>query len=286
MIYEIEQKNDFSTGASLTVKIPEHELDRKALYTIVADRPDFILPFRYRSVDGLIEFVYHVGSLSPFEHLPDSHTPKDCSELWFGILDPLLECGDWFMKPYSFILSTQHLYYDTRKKTVCYIYIPSTRECSDYIDLKDMAAAIASNISVDDAGMENKILRMIMKDFSPKEFLHMLKPYLTKNPPPAATIPSPRPQNAPELPESVCSQANLPYPEPTITETQESEVHTPGDIVINIPIDGESAKHRMVSQKDKDVLSGKKEKSPNESKRKESFFSRLKSAAQEEVVIG
>lgn len=54
MIYPIEQKNDLS-GAMLVIRFPEEELDRKALSTIQADPPAFLVPFRYRSVDGMAE---------------------------------------------------------------------------------------------------------------------------------------------------------------------------------------------------------------------------------------
>lgn len=46
MIYPIEQKNDLS-GAMLVIRFPEEELDRKALSTIQADPPAFLVPFRY-----------------------------------------------------------------------------------------------------------------------------------------------------------------------------------------------------------------------------------------------
>ena len=45
MIYPIEQKNDLS-GAMLVIRFPEEELDRKALSTIQADPPAFLVPFR------------------------------------------------------------------------------------------------------------------------------------------------------------------------------------------------------------------------------------------------
>jgi len=64
MIYEIESKNDFLTGASLVVRIPEKELDKKALYTIQADKPGFILPFLHRRIDGQVELEYQIGQHS------------------------------------------------------------------------------------------------------------------------------------------------------------------------------------------------------------------------------
>ena len=59
MIYEIQSRNDLS-GATLIVRFPESELDRKALYTIQEDRPQFLVPFQYRSVDGQAECSYQL----------------------------------------------------------------------------------------------------------------------------------------------------------------------------------------------------------------------------------
>ena len=54
MTYQIENKNDL-TGAMLVVRFPQEDLDEKALYTIEADQPPFLVPFRYRAVDGMAE---------------------------------------------------------------------------------------------------------------------------------------------------------------------------------------------------------------------------------------
>ena len=70
MKYNIESKQD-GFGLSLTVQFPEADLDKKALYTIQADQPDFLVPFRYRSVNGQVECAYQLGSRSLLKfHFP------------------------------------------------------------------------------------------------------------------------------------------------------------------------------------------------------------------------
>ena len=178
MKYEIKCKSDSLTGAALVVKVPENELDKKALYTIQADKPEFILPFRSRSVDGSIEFVYQVGLNNKLQYLTGRRRPKEYAELWTSLLSPLLVCGDWFMKPYSFALSAEFLYYDKNKKTASYVYVPTVGDSSDYGDLREMAAEVSKIISVADPNLENMVLRAVMKDFDPQEFLHMLRTYI------------------------------------------------------------------------------------------------------------
>ena len=63
MRYEIENRNDLS-GAQLVIRFPEEDLDQKALYTIQAEPPGFLVPFRYRSIDGQAECTYQLGGRS------------------------------------------------------------------------------------------------------------------------------------------------------------------------------------------------------------------------------
>ena len=277
MIYEILNKSDFSAGASLSVKIPEHEVDRKALYTIVEDRPDFILPFRYKSIDGQVELVYQIGALSKLQYLSGCYLPKEYAELWFGLLSPFLDCGDWFMKPNSFVLNEQNIYCDDNKKTVKYVYIPSIRECSDHEAIREMAAEFTYRFSVADPKLENKVLRMIMKDFNINEFLQMLKPYLSETAPLAAAIPISVPMKAAEAVHNENCPEDIPIPPERVTEqTPEKAAGAPGDIIIEIP----DSKKTVKREKEK------KEKKQRKARKTGGFFSRLKSVAREEVVIG
>ena len=197
MNYEIQSKNEFSTGALLVVNIPEDELDHSALYTIQTNTPAFIIPFHHRAIEGQIEFTYHIGTHSKLQQLSGSLSPKEYAEMWLGTLNPLLDCGDWFMNPYSFVLDAEHLYYNENIKTVNYIYIPSIRESSDYNALREMAVELTKLFTANDPVMENKVLRSIMRDFNPKELLTLLKPYAsTSLPHPMSTL---RPLPTPPL---------------------------------------------------------------------------------------
>jgi hypothetical protein len=119
--------------------------------------------------------VYQIGTHSKLKYISGNRSPKEYAELWSSILKPLLECGDWFMNPCSFVLSIEHLYYDKNSNAVSYVYIPSTIGCSGYDALKEMAADVSKMMIVSDAALENKVLKAIMNDFNPNEFLLMLK---------------------------------------------------------------------------------------------------------------
>jgi len=175
MKYEIQSKSDFLTGLSLSVKVPEDEIDKNALYTIQADCPEFILPFHYKKAGGYIELVYKVGTLCKLQYFSGNLTQKEYTGLWQSLLEPLLICTDWFMNPSSFVLNTDYLYYDKNRKTVNYIYIPSVECISGYDAFYEMAVGVSKLMTVSDAVLENKVLRAIMKDFNPLEFLQMLR---------------------------------------------------------------------------------------------------------------
>ena len=282
MIYEIESKNDFLTGASLVVRIPEKELDKKALYTIQADKPGFILPFLYRRVDRQVELEYQIGQHSKLMYLSGGSTTKEYAELWFAILRPLLDCGDWFLNPYSFVLDAGYLYCDKNRKIVSYIYIPSVRDCADYVALKEMAAEVTKTISVADAKLENKVLRAIMKDFSPDEFLAMLESYIESYIPAVQTRFSPEPlmcqaDSAPGITQyPILTQPEIPVLLSGESKPPESQQATPGDIVINIQTEGKPAKKAAKDRKIKAGDSIKKEKDTSKPKVKNGLFSRKK----------
>ena len=181
MMYDVECKSDLLSGATLVVRLPEEDLDKKALYTILEDKPDFILPFRYRVIDGQIEFTYQLGSYSKIQYLAGDRHPNEYAEIWGSVLIPLFECGDWFLRPYSFVLDINHVYSDKNKNSVGYVYIPSMKDCSNYHDLKEMAANFSRQVTVTDSVLENKVLRSIMTDFNPKTFLQMLRSGISEN---------------------------------------------------------------------------------------------------------
>jgi len=180
MTCEIQRKSDFLTGSYLITRIHETEVDQYALNTIQADCPDFILPFSYKRVDEHIEFVYRVGTRSKLHYFSGELTPKEYAELWHSLLKPLLDCGDWFMHPCSFVLCADYLYYDKNKKTVSYVYVPSIMGCSGYDAFHEMAVAVSKIMTVSDAVLENKVLRSILKDFNPTEFIKMLKEHVSE----------------------------------------------------------------------------------------------------------
>lgn len=179
---EIESRSDFLTGMYLIARIPDSELDENALLTIQEDCPDFILPFNYKRINGETEFTYKVGNLCKLQYFYGDITHAEYVALWRGLLTPLLECRDWFMSPCSFVLSADYLYYDKKNKTVAYVYIPSIGGCSGYDAFNEMAVEVAKGIKVSDPVLENKVLRSIINDFNPNDFLKMLSEHAKAEP--------------------------------------------------------------------------------------------------------
>ena len=179
--FEIESKSDFLTGSYLITRIPEKELDQNALRTIQADRPGFILPFNIKTINGLVEVVYKIGTLCKLQHCSGEVSAKEYADLWRSLLDPLLKCGDWFMSPRSFVLDADYLYYDKNKKAVSYVYIPSVRGCSEPGAFNVMSREISKFMTVSDLVLQDTILRCITEDFSPVEFLALLEDYISQS---------------------------------------------------------------------------------------------------------
>ena len=174
-MYEIQYKHDSQTGSALIVRIPREDLDKKALYTISVEQPDFIIPFRFRTVDGQVEFNYKVGDRSKLVNLSGERVPKDYADLWSGILQPLLSCGDWFMNINCFVLEPEYLYCNENGKKTSFIYIPSIQASSDYNRLKSMVTEVARQNHVTDVRLENKVIWAI-QDFNLEGFMQIVKP--------------------------------------------------------------------------------------------------------------
>jgi hypothetical protein len=303
MMYEIQSKNDFQAGATLIVRIPEEDVDKKALYTILADRPDFVLPFRHRAIDSQIEFTYQIGNRSKLSYLSGNRSPGEYAQLWFGILQPLLDCRDWFMTQYSFVLKTEYLYCDKNDKSISFIYIPSLKAYSDFSLLKSMATEIAKQNHVRDINLENKVVWAI-QDFNPTEFLAMLKPYKVM------AMPGVSLQNMPAMPatpllDSKYQSAKLEQIEPKqptvepkrsiaipVSEKQSVVSKPPAsvpkhsdDIVIKIPSDGKAPKEKKHNS---GFFGSKKEKETKyrpEKKNKSGLWGKKKSP-QQEIIQG
>lgn len=267
-MYDIFSKSDFEAGATLVVTMPREDVDEKALYTILSDRPNFLLPFRHRAIDGKIEITYQIGNRSKITYLSGNKSSKDFIDLWSAVLKPLIDCWDWFLNPFSFVLVTDYLFYDKKSKTISYIYIPSVKAYSDHETLKNMVIEIERENKVTDVALQNDVLRAL-QDFKPGKFLDMLTSYKTSVGQVAAPLKASNPQQGqstesqqhPPLspmqspvavqvatPQSKSSHhSSAPVQQPMF----EQPGHGVGDgdnIVINFPPDGKKAKEKKAKK--------------------------------------
>ena len=281
MIYEIETKSDLS-GAMLVIRFPAEELDKKALYTIESDQPPFLVPFTYRSVDGMAECTYRLGSRSKLQYRFGTHSVQEYTAFWEQVLQPLLDCDDWFLKPFSFVLDSRWIYAD-KSGTVNYLYVPSLQDCESFDSLRAMAMELSQRNSVTDPALENQVLRAMMQDFQPKVFLSMLRSAAgttgsvkKENPAPRAeTIQQPAPQVQPAaaepgfLPERLRPQEpSVPIQEPTPAQAAPmSPAADDGEIHINLG-GGKRPKpsKEKPAKEHKPLFGGKKEKPAKEHK--------------------
>ncbi len=174
MLYEVESRFDFS-GATLVVRFSESDLDRKALNTIQVEGPSFLLPFNIRTIDEMVECTYEIGSNIKLIYQSGQKTQEECVAFWEMILQPLIDCDDWFMDPFCFALRPDMMYLAKSGKEVKYVYVPSLRQNASPEDLLGMVKELSKANPVSDITLENQILRAIMEDFKPVSFLRMLR---------------------------------------------------------------------------------------------------------------
>lgn len=300
-MYQIESKTDFQAGVTLSVRIAEEDVDWKALYTMAECTPDFLLPFHYKKMDGRVELTYQVGSKSKLSYLSAERSPNEYADLWSRILQPLLDCRDWFMTAYSFVLDVDYLYCDKNTKEIRFLYIPSIRPYSDPSGLKSMVTEIVRQNRVTDVSLENKVM-WALQDFSPSEFLQTVKSSVV----PKTEIKREIHKEQVVKPENpVPQQSGVPFVEPKIEEEspkrsffgkKEPKAAEPPvlsgevapnnleDIVIRFPNEGE---HPEGKDEKKGFFAfgkgKKKEKEKQEKEEKGGFFGRKKEKSKEIV---
>lgn len=281
MKFEIQERIDLS-GTMTTVRIPEGSLDKSALYTLQADMPDFIVPFRYRFIDGYVEFTYEVERYTKLQYFFNRKTAAEYVEFWEQLLQPLLDCSDWFLNPFSFVLNSRYIYVDKSGKRISYLYIPAQEQRAEFKELKDFVVDIYYKNPVMDQSIENKVLKAIMQDFQPRVFLQMLRDtrrvtseYRVAEEPKRNVVMPEIKRCEKEVAAPVATPIAAAVPEPDVKPVDEPivsavEIQAFDDIVINIP-DGKSAKKEKgeVRKKDKKEkkekswgLFGKKESKP------------------------
>lgn len=260
----------------LVIRFPEEDLDKKALYTIQADQPAFLVPFRYRCVDGEAECTYQLGSRVKLLYHCSSKSPGELTSFWEKLLQPLLDCSDWFLKPFSFVLDIQYLYIGRDGGTVSYIYVPSKRDCADMETLREMAAALAEKNPSTDANLEVKVLRAIMQDFQPRSFLQLLR----KNQPATLAKSLVSPQVLTDAPPPEMRQQPQPAAAPA---EQKQPAPDSGDIVIDLSGKKPPKKSKLFGGKEKE----KKEKKPKKQKQEGGLFGKKKAIKEEkEIILG
>ena len=67
MKYEIQEEYDLEKGLMFRAMFPEEVVDKKALYTVQNDMPDFLIPFKCRTIDGFMQCTYFVGVIRSFK---------------------------------------------------------------------------------------------------------------------------------------------------------------------------------------------------------------------------
>lgn len=132
----IEEKTDNIRGLILNIVLDQKELDLNALNTIQSDLPDFIVPFTYRTVNSETEFTYDLNGLIKMKYLEGEKSKDEYLNIWSSLINPIAECADWFMDPFSFLFDVEYIYFDRKLNKIKYIYIPAVNPCSDDNKLK------------------------------------------------------------------------------------------------------------------------------------------------------
>lgn len=180
-MYQI-QRNDNINGSSYSVIIKKDDLDKNALYTIMYEKPDFLVPVSYRAVSDSIELSYNVGNLILMKYLSRERKVDELPFMWRNIILPLDECRDYFMNPLSMVLNMEYMFCDNRNSNkIKYIYIPTKSAMCQVEDLKQMITEVLEDNPFLDAKIENSVLRGL-QNFSLSGFVGIINSWELSEP--------------------------------------------------------------------------------------------------------
>ena len=225
MEYTIESRKGMQGETLLSVTIPEAQIDEKALYTMETERPDFLVPFHYRYIDGNVEFIYTPLKRLKLLFFAGERSQQDYVDFWRKIVSPLERCEDWFMRADGFVLDLQHVYYDKDANEVCYLYVPARGQRQDTADIRQFLQKVASQFTTANSDLTVRVLGYLLQDgaFEPEDFLKMLAPYAEKKSGSGKAAPA-----APQTGSSYAQQASYAQPSaPQAPAYQQPPVPTP-----------------------------------------------------------
>jgi len=166
------EKKDIK-GFTWVESLDEDDVDFNALKTIECDCPDFIIPFTHKKIDGRMEFTYNLNGLAKMRHFSGMKSKDEYLDMWNGIINPIIECEDWFMEPSSFLFDIDKIYIEQRgnKTSYKYIYIPNMNSSFSNDDLKAFLAEIENMYSTDSSELSHSVLRAITaREFNITEY--------------------------------------------------------------------------------------------------------------------
>lgn len=247
MMYEIHSRSDFEMGRLLVVRVPEDDFDHKAYQTLQKDWPEFLIPFQCYSVNGEIECTYRLESRMNLRYFYDPKEAREYVHFWQQVLQPLLDCDDWFLKPSSFVLEEEYLYLDKKTNTVSYLYVPSKKDCSTNEMLHQLMFNLARQNQVKNrTDLENRVLREVWQ-LQPNAFLKMLQSFMPVQKAEQKPIPQPKPQPQPQpesKPQPQPQRIPNPDPQPKPQPKHEPVSFRDDDPGLEIYLEGEGTKKR------------------------------------------
>ena len=176
MVYEITRRSDVNYGTVLTVQIPTADVDWYALYTLEADTPDFIVPFRYHLMDDMVELTFLPENRRMLRFYGGEQTIAEYSALFTNLMLPLQNGADWFLKAFCFVLDFDWIFYDVATQAISYLYFPVKEECSSIRNIVSVIRQVNNNFRVNNRDLENKVLRAITDDnFRVGDFINIFR---------------------------------------------------------------------------------------------------------------
>lgn len=128
------------------------ELDEIAVKVLIEECPDFLIPFRVMSHDGMEFLKYRLLNSVALKYCNLRLSSSAFTQMYLSLLRPFLEGKDWFLNYHNLCIDKSYVYLSKDLTTVSYIYIPDKSYRNSNEEILAFFQSILDDVVITDDG--------------------------------------------------------------------------------------------------------------------------------------
>lgn len=109
----------------LEISAENYTLDETAVNVIQQDCPEFLVPVKLVEINGVRKLRYRFSeSMIALKYLERELSKEEFITLYRNLIDPFMNCSDWFLDGHQFYPDLSRVYLNKRTWKIAYLYVP------------------------------------------------------------------------------------------------------------------------------------------------------------------